>query len=395
MKSAALPLATAISCLLAGLVPAAEPAQPAPAAAPPVAPTLHAGSPVTPEDLRQLEWIRGEAPADWEPGKLYILECWATWCGPCIAAIPKLNALHLKHHDKGLRIIGVNVWEDGIDKVREFVTARGEGMSYPIAYTGRGGAFETGWLTPAGVRGIPHAFVVREGTLLIKAHPSYLTDEVIAGLLDGGDAADEALASIDRQIRQREEISNALRSFNTAANTTRDVATMQSSLDAAIAAGADPAMIRGAHADLAIARSDWAALDAILAEITPEDPNSLIALHTILRRLDTRDEAPPTAIRSALAAIEPHIPRLPGPVELHTLANLEWRSGNRERALEHIQLATLRAADERNARLGVPAAFYERIAKGFAEGTPPSRETTSEWLREALQNRQPAPATAP
>ena len=54
-------------------------------------------------------------------------------------------------------------------------------MAYPVAYTGKGGAFETEWLKPAGVRGIPHTFVVKDGKIILMEHPSYLTDALIEG----------------------------------------------------------------------------------------------------------------------------------------------------------------------------------------------------------------------
>lgn len=50
----------------------------------------------------------------------------------------------------GLVVSGINVWEDGRDKVAEFVKNKGDGMSYNVAYTGKGGAFETEWLNLAG-----------------------------------------------------------------------------------------------------------------------------------------------------------------------------------------------------------------------------------------------------
>ncbi len=57
------------------------------------APTLKIGSAVTTKVFSELDWIQGEAPKEWEPEKVYIFECWATWCGPCLAAIPHVNEL--------------------------------------------------------------------------------------------------------------------------------------------------------------------------------------------------------------------------------------------------------------------------------------------------------------
>ena len=40
-------------------------------------------------------------------GKIVVLDFWATWCGPCIAAIPHTNEMMQKYADKGVVIIGV------------------------------------------------------------------------------------------------------------------------------------------------------------------------------------------------------------------------------------------------------------------------------------------------
>ncbi len=49
-------------------------------------------------------------------GKVYLIDFWATWCGPCKAAMPTLQKLHNKYRSKGFSVIGANILESGADK---------------------------------------------------------------------------------------------------------------------------------------------------------------------------------------------------------------------------------------------------------------------------------------
>ena len=47
-------------------------------------------------------------------GSVVILSFWASWCGPCLMELPTFAEIERKFHDRGLRVIPVNV-DDGDD----------------------------------------------------------------------------------------------------------------------------------------------------------------------------------------------------------------------------------------------------------------------------------------
>lgn len=213
-RTAASLLSTAL-VLGAGVPSLAQDAQPRPETAPGVeverVNSLMVGDRAP--ELAIGEWVKGDPVSGFEEGKVYVVEFWATWCGPCIAGMPHISELQEKHRDKGLTVIGVNIWDEP-DKVAPFMEDRGVGrdgkknptgdelMDYTVAIEKkiedgdiRNGEMAINWMKAAGRRGIPSAFIVdQRGYIAWMGHPMQMDEpleQVIAGEWDLAEAARE------------------------------------------------------------------------------------------------------------------------------------------------------------------------------------------------------------
>jgi thiol-disulfide isomerase/thioredoxin len=357
-------------------------------AAKPAAPevTLKPGSPVRIESLASSKWIQGEALKEFEPGKVYLFECWATWCGPCIAAIPHVNDLHKRYRDKGLRVIGVNVWEDGLEKVEKFVTGKGDGMSYPVVYTGKGSDFENEWLKPAGVRGIPRALIVRDGKLVLSTHPAQLKDAVIEALLSGGEGAAEAAEKINAAATARDKTGTVVMAFRQA-SAKNDTAAMAESLAELEKLDADNPYLKPLRVELCVARKDWDGANKLIAAM-PEGPDREMTLAMAASRVGLREgDYPADFVKSLATAYSARLDKNTGrrnPMEYITLAALLWKGGEKESALASAEKAQAAASADQGGRK-LPAAPFERFTQALKEDKLPTMQEFSTWIAESMK----------
>ncbi len=139
------------------------------------------------------KWVKGEPITGFEKGKVYVVEFWATWCGPCKVSMPHLSELQKEYKDKGVTIIGVNIWEDKnlnaetLAKVEKFVK-ESDAMGYTVAFDGAARAMDTNYMKASGSDGIPSAFIVnQDGKVAYIGHPMQMDEplkQIVAGTYD-------------------------------------------------------------------------------------------------------------------------------------------------------------------------------------------------------------------
>lgn len=145
-------------------------------------------------------WLQGTPVKEWEKDKVYIFEFWATWCGPCLAAMPHMEQLHQAFKDNPrMQIIGVNVMDRKTpEALKEFIKNRPTPLNYTMAVDVDGKKTREKWLEPLKVNGIPHAFAVKNGRLIWRGHPSQLSEKTMQAMLK----PDFSAASLPEEERE-------------------------------------------------------------------------------------------------------------------------------------------------------------------------------------------------
>ncbi len=87
-----------------------------------------------PAPIQRRQMVKGDEVKKFEEGKVYIVEFWANWCGPCIVMMPHISELQQQFKDIGVdrHWFHQKRWHNSLEKVNDFVNLRAS--KYTFAY---------------------------------------------------------------------------------------------------------------------------------------------------------------------------------------------------------------------------------------------------------------------
>ena len=128
---------------------------------------------------------------EFEKDKVYVVEFWATWCGPCIQSMPHLAELQNKYRGNGVQIISVS--DESLDEVKDLLGKKNEDVGKTFAEVTAPYSLTTDpdrsvykdYMTAAKQQGIPTAFLVgKTGLVEWIGHPMEM-DGPLAAVVEG------------------------------------------------------------------------------------------------------------------------------------------------------------------------------------------------------------------
>ncbi|SMP76568.1 AhpC/TSA family protein [Neorhodopirellula lusitana] len=153
---------------------------------------------------------------DFEEGKIYVVEFWATWCGPCIQSMPHLVELQNKYRGEGVRVISIS--DEEVEKVEELLEQDYPGREETFgeltsAYTltvDPDGSVSEDYMQAAEQNGIPSSFLVgKTGLIEWIGHPMELDEPLAEVLADRWDRE-----AYKEQMKRQEQFQIAMQKVN-------------------------------------------------------------------------------------------------------------------------------------------------------------------------------------
>ncbi len=154
--------------------------------------------------LKVTKWVQGEEVKAFAADKVYVVEFWATWCGPCINAMPHLVELQ-KEFEKDIVVIGMTSKDqngNNKESVEKFIEKNKAKFTYRFAFS-EDRDTDKAYMEAAKQDGIPCSFVIdKAGKIAYIGHPMEL-DLVLPKVVDGswkGQADVDAIAAANKEL---------------------------------------------------------------------------------------------------------------------------------------------------------------------------------------------------
>ncbi len=161
------------------------------------------------------KWIQGEPVKEFDTNHVYIVDFWATWCPYCLTSIPHLNELWQKFKDKGVIVIGQDVWEQNDSAVAPLVKKMGTNMTYRVALDDTSKDLDGymsvhWWKRGTNYHGIPTAFVInKQGLIAWIGFPTEVNEKLLDDILSGHYDMAKAAAEYEKQRAEDIKLTDA------------------------------------------------------------------------------------------------------------------------------------------------------------------------------------------
>jgi thiol-disulfide isomerase/thioredoxin len=343
--------ATAMSLCFAGLVHAGdeEPAK-----------TLSIGDKAPAIDIEH--WLKGVEMdrrgnftpiTEFEDGKVYVLEFWATWCGPCIASMPHLSKLQEQYKDYDVTVIGIS--DESLPKVTNFLfqTYKRDGKlqndrtQYTLT-TDPDESVKNDYFRAAGRTGIPCSFIIgKEGHVEWIGHPMSMDDPLDAIVRDTWDR-DEFRVNYQNEMAAKLALQAQQKKMR-AAYESADWDTYFAILDEALAKNPKDmnTLYQKFNTQLTVAKrpADAYETGAMILELGWDNSGMLNAIAwTVVDNDGVTDRNLDFALKAATRANE--LTESKDPAILDTLARVHFEHGNIEKAVKFQKMAVEYAGDD-------------------------------------------------
>ena len=328
--------------------------------APAKKPQMHAIADLKPGDtapaLTIEKWVKGDSVSAFEKGHVYVVEFWATWCGPCVASMPHLSSIQ-KHFKDKVTVIGVTSHDkkNTLDKVESMVTEKGDTMGYNVAWD-KDRATNTAYMEAGGQQFIPCSFVVDQaGKIAYIGSPEpleFVLGRVVANKWDTVEGPKELRAVSKQQQsimhKAQDDPKGALKDADAFAAKYPEFASEVDSMrfaiaieanDAAAASAAGSRIVDKLIADRNAASLNEFAWGIVDPESTMKVKDNDLALKAALKAVDFTGEKD--------AAI------------LDTLARCYFVKGDRAKAIQYEKKAVAIGSDNEEIKKSLEAALEE------------------------------------